>query len=352
MKKLIELGTTIVSGLTKGTKWGLAGIGVAGAEYAVNGKKGLVGGAVSDAYNDLYKIGAEAGTTGFFHGLYSVIKEVLDFFGIEGTWVNDWVDARLTKDNGAPSAFSDVKEHVADNATLYGVGAGATIAGVTAYKAAPLLKGGFSATATTVAPVMNSSAMFITKAARSLPGLGKFLGVAAMAGGGTAVLMSDDAQAAEGEPMAEPDDIGGAEIAGVGAAVAGTGALQSAFAPAAAKLGLRAIPGVSSVYAASETLYDTTRYALDGDFSKAAVRAVAGVGETVAGLGGIVTYGVLGTAWREAVNFGAETVLGKESSIGHAPLTEAFSFVADTFQPDTPSLEAQAYTRPAPAFTM
>lgn len=88
----------------------------AGVEAIVNGKDGLVGGALTKGWTELGKIEAEQNTVGRFHGLYKMIDEVLKFFGIEGTALNNWVDSRLEQKRD-DSAFAHVSEGVSNSLT-------------------------------------------------------------------------------------------------------------------------------------------------------------------------------------------------------------------------------------------
>ena len=122
----------------------------------------------------------------------------------------------------------------------------------------------------------------------------------------------------------------GAEVAGLGLSIVGarTAAetVAHAAAPVAARLGLqtvaRSIPGISSIYAAGETVYNVGSDLLRGDFKKAGLNLVSGVGETVAGLGGALTYFTLGTAWREGVRGAGAMAFGEENTINHSLAVE------------------------------
>lgn len=144
-------------------------------------------------------------------------------------------------------------------------------------------------------------------------------------------------------------------IAGLAASVPAAAITANALLPAAtpilASMGMKAIPGLASLWAAGETIWDTVGYAWDGDWQKAGTRVVAGVGETVAGLGGFLTYGTLGTAWREAVRAGGAAVFGEEHAIRHSTVVEAGSFLYDHFtnggQPRDERTTAPLYSTPS-----
>ncbi len=204
--------------------------------------------------------------------------------------------------------------------------------------------------------------------ASRLPVVGKW---ALAIGGAGAVgmgLMSGEAEAAtpnagalRGAGATAPATTGGvmnastAELTGVGLSIVGGGtaatAVATAAAPVAAQLGLRAIPGISSIIAAGDTIYNTSRYALQGEFGKAGLSLVSGVGETVAGLGGAATYLTLGTAWREAVRAGGAAVMGEENTIDHSYAVQGVSALKNFFFGAATNEERRTATAPAPALT-
>lgn len=182
-----------------------------------------------------------------------------------------------------------------------------------------------------------------------VPVVGKYIGLAGAVGvGGAALFGSSEAEAAtpSAGAMAGPAatataaSVGtlhaiGAEVAGLGLSTLGARTAAQAIAPAAApllgKLGLKAIPGVSSLIAAGETLYNTTSHALKGEWTKAGLSLVSGVGETVAGLGGAATYLTLGTAWREGVRAGGAAIFGEENTIDHSLVVQGAGMLKDAF---------------------
>ena len=116
----------------------------------------------------------------------------------------------------------------------------------------------------------------------------------------------------------------------LGSKAAATG-MATVAAPALASLGVKAIPGIASIYAAGEGIYNTASYALKGEWSKAGLSLVSGVGETVAGLGGAATYFTVGTAWREAVRAGGAMAFGEENTIEHSAVVNVGSWLKDQF---------------------
>lgn len=201
-----------------------------------------------------------------------------------------------------------------------------------------------------------------------MPVVGKWVALGTgvtIAGAG---LMSGEAEAAtpnagalRGAGATAPATTGGvmnastAELTGVGLSIVGGGtaatAVATAAAPVAAQLGLRAIPGISSIIAAGDTIYNTSRYALQGEFGKAGLSLVSGVGETVAGLGGAATYLTLGTAWREAVRAGGAAVMGEENTIDHSYAVQGVSALKNFFFGAATNEERRTATAPAPALT-
>lgn len=195
----------------------------------------------------------------------------------------------------------------------------------------------------------------IMGALRKIPFVGKYLAIGGVAtAGGAALLAPDDAQAAPLPTRITPSAVTsgatvsagvgtlqavGAEIGGVGLSIVGARAAAgvvangvSTMAPSlATSLGAKAIPGIASIYAAGETLYNVGSNALKGEWKKAGLNLVSGVGETVAGIGGAATYLTVGTAWREAVRFGGAKLLGEENTIEHSTTVQAASWLADKF---------------------
>lgn len=122
----------------------------------------------------------------------------------------------------------------------------------------------------------------------------------------------------------------GADAAGFGLSILGGKAaaetVAHAAAPVAARLGLstiaKSIPGVSAIYAAGETIFNVGGDILRGDVKKAGLNLVSGIGETVAGLGGALTYWTLGTAWRESVRGAGAMAFGEENTINHSLAVE------------------------------
>jgi len=185
-----------------------------------------------------------------------------------------------------------------------------------------------------------------------IPVIGKYLGGAALVGGvGLTLLSPSDAHSAQG-PTATPSAVtpgatvpstapgsistmreAGAMTAAVGASIVGSNMAAAATVPLAApilaSLGLKAIPGVASFVAAGEGIYNTANHALKGEFTKAGLSFVAGVGGTVAGLGGALTYTTLGTAWHEAVRYGGSKLFGKENTIEHSMVVQTVGMVDD-----------------------
>lgn len=133
--------------------------------------------------------------------------------------------------------------------------------------------------------------------------------------------------------------IGMPEVAGMGMSIVGgkvaAETVAGVAAPALARLGFgtvaKAIPGIASIYAAGETVYNVGSDLLRGDFKKAGLNLVSGIGETVAGLGGALTYFTVGTAWREAVRAGGAAAFGEEGTIDHSAVVQAGSFLKDAF---------------------
>lgn len=200
-----------------------------------------------------------------------------------------------------------------------------------------------------------------------LPGVGKLFRGASIAAavGGTAVagsmLLSSDAEAATlptpGATASPATTVAAgvgtlqsvaAEAAGLGLSTLGARTAAQAIAPAAASLGarigLRSIPGIASIIAAGETIYNTTSHALKGEWTQAGLSLASGAGQTVAGLGGIVTFG-LGQAWAEGVRgvgiaaFGEDKAI-KRSLVGQAiefggALRDSFSDAHDNRTPDS-----------------
>lgn len=177
-----------------------------------------------------------------------------------------------------------------------------------------------------------------------LPVVGKWFGVAATVGGISAIALgSDSAEAAtlsttEAGTTAGTKDAGTlqvSEIAGLGLSTLGATTAAQSLAPAAAatigKLGLKAVPGVSAIIAAGETIYHTANHTLQGEFGKAGLSLVSGVGETVAGIGGAATYLTLGTAWREGVRAVGAKVFGEENTINHSLAVSVTSLLKDSF---------------------
>ncbi len=155
---------------------------------------------------------------------------------------------------------------------------------------------------------------------------------------GMTLVGSGEAQAAPSTTEAGatvnkgPGDLqaNGAQIAATGASIIGTGAVISAATPIALQLGLRAAPGWGALFAAGDAIYNTANYALRGEFAKSGLSLVSGVGETVAGLGGIAGYATVGTAWREAVRWGGAKLFGEDNTIDHSYTVQAVQLADET----------------------
>lgn len=188
-----------------------------------------------------------------------------------------------------------------------------------------------------------------------LGGMGRWGKVAMIAGGATlggaallggtpaqASTLTTGAAAAGGSLTANANNngsigISAGDIASTGLSIVGAKTAATAVAPLAASLGIKAIPGIAAIYAAGEGIYNTASYALKGEWGKAGLSLVSGVGETVAGIGGAATYLTVGTAWREAVRFGGAKLLGEENTIEHSTVVNAGSWLYNQFSGATTS---------------
>jgi len=334
-------------------KWG--GLGVA-AEYLTRGNDGLVGGIANQAWTHIGKIEAELNATGFWHGFLKNIQEFLKIFGVEFEFLNNALENTGQKDNAATRLVDDITLNgEAGNlntltrtvGTPLGelTGMDKTAAGITTavgagslYGLRSMLSGGGLSNLASNAPSMTlaKGKNFLSK----IPVVGKYLGVAAVVGGGAAALMTPtpaDASVLNGDSGAitttqEAINEAGTEIAAIGAsaiaAVPASGAVASMASGTAIFAG-KQIPGLGAIFAAGDAIYDTAKHALRGDFDKAGTRAVAGVGETVAGLGGFLTYGTLGTAWREAVREGGKMIFGADRAIDNSYVVQAGKLAYD-----------------------
>lgn len=237
--------------------------------------------------------------------------------------------------------ISENPSGILDAAIIGGVGYGA-------YKGIQRLTG---ATAPTIAAASPTIAARASNLLSRIPVVGKWLGVAAIGGAALMTASSADAstvEAGSGDITAPADSLA-AEGAALGLSIVGTRTAIQAAAPLAASLGVKAIPGIASIYAAGEAIYDTAKYAIRGEFAQAGTRLVAGVGETVAGIGGALTYFTLGTAWREAVRAGGAAIFGEERAIGHSAVVQLGSMARDSFFGAANNIAPAAPTAPARA---
>jgi hypothetical protein len=114
--KLAQAGSSAASG-SNIVKPVLIGAGLAAGEFVVNGKNGLVGGAINSGWTEVGKIEAEQNTVGKFHGFYKFIQELLNLFGIKNTFLNDWankgVSGTTRKDDSLYAVTRDtIKENL------------------------------------------------------------------------------------------------------------------------------------------------------------------------------------------------------------------------------------------------
>jgi hypothetical protein len=168
-------------------------------------------------------------------------------------------------------------------------------------------------------------------------------GVAAAGGGATATLKNN-----EGSLSITKEDIVSNGLGIMGGTMAAKG-VAAVAAPALASLGVKAVPGLASIWAAGETIVNVSGDLMRGDFKKAGLNAVSGVGETIAGLGGALTYLTVGTAWREAVRAGGAYAFGEENTIEHSTVVSLGSSLKDAFFGATNNTEnAPAPQRLAP----
>jgi len=386
-------------------KWGIVG---AVGEALLNGRQGIVGGALNSAWTEAGKVEAEQNTLSRWHGFYKNIQELLRMFGIEGTMINRWVDARVSSTQGnTPSTFQNIRDAV-PNVDLATAGyAAAGVAGVTGLAAAaPRVinalggSGGTSGGPTGGAPTSGASTPSTPSAAAGaaddvargaaratsgwrsvlgrLPVVGKYFGAAALVGAG-AMALSGEAEAAPVAPTAPT--AGGAtppaatpqtyslgpvtlsqetvaEVGGLGASVALGGAFTRAaaagattVAPAIGLGGLRLVPGLGAVVVGGETTYQVGRDLLNGNFRQAALNLGGGAIETVGAIGGFATLGI-GAIAREGYSALASRATGLEvsGSLTGGTLRAAFEFGQEAGviprAEETPEARAEAAAQP------
>ncbi|MCB1530897.1 MAG: hypothetical protein H6853_04930 [Rhodospirillales bacterium] len=351
LKKGVDAATaaSAMGGLGKSSFLGKAlkvtGLGAAAEVLLNGGLKSYVGGALNEVYTWLGLAEAEQNTAGAWHSFFKNLQELLGLFGIESKWLNDKIATHAKKDSkfeNFKDTFSDDLSHVghdlSDNALGYGIGAAGIAAGYGVGKTA-LLK---YATNPAGTGFLRNAVATVGNKLSAIPGIGKKLAILSGVAAGAYSLWPSSAEASEaGSIVTDPvstelgNEITSSEIAtevgAAGVSILGTTTAVSAASPAAAMFGLKGVPGLGAVIAAGDALYDTAKYALHGDFTKAGLRLVAGAGETVAGVGGVLTYGTLGTAWREAVNAGGKALFGEENDIGHSYVVQGGSFIANIF---------------------
>lgn len=363
-----ESAQRILSGVGKDTflgkifKWGAIG---GAAEALINGKNGLVGGAASKIWTSLGQIEAEQNVVGRFHGFFKMLQEILGAFGYQSAWVDENLTKSHYKDNMFSQLINDPAAFASDHPIMAaGAGLGTAVAGYKGVKALTssvtgipnVARAGFE-----VAEVglLGRTGNALKSFGSKIPVVGKYLAI-----GGTAIgvgmaglgAMTGDAHAADGVDGSIRTDntlqSAGADVGAVGMSIVGTNsaiqitqslapALTSNLAKGTALMGLKVWPGIASVVAAGEALYGTTKYALNGEWEKAGTRLVAGVGETIAGVGGIITYGTLGTAWREAVRAGGAAIFGEDKAIDHSYVYQAGEGLVNMFKGATTPTEEQ-----------
>lgn len=117
----LEKGLSIVANETaaaaksaaKGSWWTkpLMFLGLGGAaDWLINGKQGLVGGAMNSTWTQLGQIEAEQNVVGKWHGIYKTIQEILDMFRIKDTFLNEWVEERLNSTRDKTSTYDRLTE--------------------------------------------------------------------------------------------------------------------------------------------------------------------------------------------------------------------------------------------------
>lgn len=231
----------------------------------------------------------------------------------------------------ARTMMSSGKEKVAEAAVEGGVGAATKAA-----TESPILNSAGKPFVHAAEEVAEGAAVAATKVGRfksllgKIPVIGKYLGVAAVVGGtATAIMTPGSAQASvtSEEEGSITTTKGAVNEAGVELASIGASALAAT--PAAAVFAGKQIPGFGAVFAAGDAIYGTVKHALRGDFDKAGTRFVAGVGETVAGLGGFTTYATVGSAWRELVREGGQKLFGEDRAIDHSFVGQAALLAKD-----------------------
>lgn len=349
----------VIGGLWNHGKWALGGL--LGAEVLTDkGKGGVVTRGVREAgdsviteqsalqaRNALWDATANssAGVNAFLGGALKVICDFLANCGLDAAkgWSQGLENFRQQQEREIQELRARSRDGAGQEGGILsgdtlttGLGLGAAYLGFNAIK--NTFSGGAGSTAGL--RLGGTAANFLAK----IPVVGRFLAPAALAGGAlVASMWPSDANAAEGTQPAETETHSmAATVGGLGASIIAATPAVSAIAVPTASLGLKAIPGIASIVAAGEGIFDTVAYALDGQWAQAGTRLVAGVGETVAGLGGILTYGTVGTAWREAVRAGGAAIFGEEKAIEHSHLYNAGSWLISQFT------NAHDNTAPAP----
>ncbi len=107
-------------------KLGLMAVGtVAAGDFLINGKNGVVGGAIDTAYTEFGKYEADQNSAGKWQGFWRNIKELLSMIGLEFDYINNKVADHSQKD----SSFTRFQDKITENGEASGLKVAGNIIG-------------------------------------------------------------------------------------------------------------------------------------------------------------------------------------------------------------------------------